>query len=403
MSHEAFHQSSLLMYDMHLFRVNSLLAICWLLFSTVSCSAQTDVEMDGVQIEPAFPNLSFQRPVDFQYPEDGTNRVFVVEQAGTIHVFEKESSVESTDIFLDIEDKVSRRGNEEGLLGLAFHPEFSANNYFYVYYSAANPRRSVVARYEVDPDNPDRALPNSETILMEIAQPYGNHNGGQISFGPDGYVYIGLGDGGSGGDPEENGQDRSTLLGSIIRIDVDNPSDGRMYGIPDDNPFVDNSEGYREEIYAYGLRNPWRFSWDAQTGQMWTGDVGQNAYEEIDIVEKGENYGWNIMEGNHCFEPDTGCDQSGLVLPVHEYPHEDGVSITGGFVYRGSDVPALAGKYIYADYASGNIWALTFDGTQAVENELLSESNLAISSFGVDRNNELYMCAFDGKIYRFMQ
>jgi glucose/arabinose dehydrogenase len=381
--------------------VHFVVAACLLLLGTVSCSAQTDVQMEGVEIQPAFPNLSFERPVDFQQPDDGTDRVFVVEQAGTIYVFENDASVESAEVFLDIEEKVSRQGNEEGLLGLAFHPQFSSNNYFYVYYSAANPRRSVVARYEVDPNNPDRALEDSETILMEIAQPYGNHNGGQISFGPDGYVYIGLGDGGSGGDPQNNGQDPSTLLGSIIRIDVDNPADGQLYGIPNDNPFVDNTEGYREEVYAYGLRNPWRFSWDAETGQMWTGDVGQNAYEEVDIVEKGENYGWNIMEGTHCYEPETGCDRSGLVLPIVEYPREEGVSVTGGFVYRGSDVPALEGKYVYADYASGKIWALTFDDKEAVENELLSNSDLAISSFGVDRESELYICAFDGKIYRF--
>lgn len=378
----------------------TLIAAC-LLFVTTSCDAQTDVETDGVQIEAAFPNLTFERPVDFQHAGDGTNRVFVVEQAGIINLFQNDTSVESAEVFLDIEEKVSRQGNEEGLLGLAFHPDFTDNNYFYVYYSAANPRRSVVARYEVDPDNPNRALENSEQVLMEIDQPYGNHNGGQISFGPDGYVYIGLGDGGSGGDPEENGQDRTTLLGSIIRIDVDNPSNGRQYGIPSDNPFAGNAEGYREEIWAYGLRNPWRFSWDAETGQMWTGDVGQNAYEEIDVIEKGENYGWDIMEASHCFEPESGCDQSGLVLPIVEYPREDGVSVTGGFVYRGSDVPALDGKYIYADYGSGKIWALTVDGKEAVENQLLSNSNLAISSFGVDQNNELYMCAFDGKIYRF--
>ncbi len=391
------------MRKLALYRARSLVAAFLLLFITVSCSAQTDVEMDGVQIEPAFPNLSFQRPVDFQYPEDGTNRVFVVEQAGTIYVFENDESVESAETFLDIVENVSRQGNEEGLLGLAFHPEYSTNRYFYVYYSAANPRRSIVARYEADPDNPNQALPGSETVLMEIPQPYGNHNGGQISFGPDGYLYIALGDGGSGGDPEENGQDRTTLLGSIIRIDVDNPSEGRMYGIPGDNPFAGNDEGYREEIYAYGLRNPWRFSWDAETGQMWTGDVGQNAYEEIDIVESGANYGWDIMEGNHCFEPKTDCDREGLVLPIIEYPRSDGVSVTGGFVYRGSDVPALQGKYIYADYASGKIWALTFEENEAVDNELLSNSDLAIASFGVDRDNELYMCAFDGKIYRFVR
>jgi glucose/arabinose dehydrogenase len=373
--------------------------------STFACSetkTQTPV-LEDVRLEQAFPNLTFERPVDLQHAGDGTERLFVLEQAGVIRVFSDEPSVTRTETFLDIRERVTRANNEEGLLGLAFHPNYSENGQFFVYYSAVGASRGVLARYQVDPDDPDRALEGSESILLEIPQPYGNHNGGQVSFGPDGYLYLALGDGGAGGDPHGHSQNRSTLLGSILRFDVDEASGGHAYGIPPDNPFVGNTEGYREEIYAYGLRNPWRFSWDARTGQLWTGDVGQDRFEEIDIIEKGKNYGWNTMEGSHCYEPPSGCDRSGLELPVLDYPREDGVSVTGGFVYRGSRVPALEGKYVYADFGTGRVWALTFDGKQAVENAVLPTRLVGIASFGVNRHAELFACVFDGKIYRFVQ
>ena len=302
------------------------------------CGAGTCAE-GGLRVEEPFPDLRFTRPVDFQIPGDGSGRIFVLEQAGIIKVFDNRSDTGSADTFLDITDRVRDQGNEEGLLGLAFHPEFATNRYFFVDYTASDPRRTVVARYDVDPSNSDRALSESETVILEVAQPYGNHNGGQIVFGPDGYLYVTLGDGGSGGDPQDNGEDPSTLLGSILRIDVDG---GSPYAIPPDNPFAGNDEGYREEIYAYGLRNPWRISFDPPTGQLWAADVGQNLYEEVHIIEAGENYGWDVMEGLHCYEPDTGCDREGLILPVWEYSHDLGISITGGFVYRG-DVGSLAG------------------------------------------------------------
>lgn len=364
--------------------------------------AQTDLEQpDGpLRLEVAFPNLSFTRPVDFQIPGDGSNRVFVVEQEGVIRVFENQSSAADAPVFLDIRDRVNDSGNEEGLLGLAFHPDYQDNGTFYVDYTASDPRRTVIARYTVDPDNPDEAVRESEEVILEVAQPYGNHNAGQIVFGPDGYLYVTLGDGGSGGDPEENGEDPTTLLGSILRIDVDRADGGRAYAVPADNPFVGNTEGYREEIYAYGLRNPWRISFDTETDRLWAGDVGQNAYEEVDIIERGENYGWDVMEGRHCHEPSSGCDQEGLVLPVWEYPHGEGRSITGGFVYRGHDAPPLVGRYVYADFVSGKIWALSYDGEEA-ENEELMDTGLGISSFGVDQNEELYVLAFDGNVYRF--
>lgn len=356
-------------------------------------------------LEPAFTELSFARPVDLQQPPEESDRLFVVEQEGRIHVFSNERSVAETEVFLDITEKVSRDGNEEGLLGLAFHPEYAQNGEFYVYYSASNPRRSVVARYRVDPNDPDRALPGSEEVIMEVEQPAGNHNGGQIGFGPDGYFYVALGDGGAANDQFGNGQDRTTLLATILRVDVDATEDGLAYAIPEDNPFAGNDEGYREEIWAWGLRNPWRFSWDPETGTMWTGDVGQNTYEEIDVVEKGANYGWPIMEGTHCFPPSESqdCDRDGLTEPIVEYGRSDGVSVTGGFVYRGERLPGLQGHYIYADYASGNVWALEQEEGTFVSNRRLMDSDLAIASFGTDRAHHLYALAFDGHIYRFAE
>lgn len=343
-------------------------------------------------LEPAFPGLSFDRPVDLQYPADGSDRLFVLEQRGAIRVFENDPQAASADIFLDIKEKVLY-GGEQGLLGLAFHPNYAENGFFFLDYTASDPRRTVIARYRVDPSNPRQADPGSEVVLLEVDQPYGNHNGGQIRFGPDGYLYISLGDGGSGGDPQGHGQNTETLLGSILRIDVDNPSAGRPYGIPPDNPFVEG--GGRPEIFAYGLRNVWRFSFDGET--LWAGDVGQNAYEEIDIIEKGKNYGWNVMEGNHCYQPSTGCRREGLEPPAWEYPHADGRSVTGGFVYRGSRLPDLRGRYIYGDYVTGRIWALD---PESRDNVLLAGTNRNISSFGLDRQGELYVLAFDGKIYQ---
>lgn len=353
------------------------------------------------QLEVAFPNLSFTRPVDLQHAGDESNRIFVVEQAGIISVFENDKDVPSMEIFMDIRNQVSDSGNEEGLLGLAFHPNYTNNGFFYVYYSASNPRRSVISQFHVDSNDSNRADLSSELILMEVGQPFSNHNGGQIAFGPDGFFYISLGDGGSGNDPLDHGQDRRTLLGTILRIDVDNPSGGQNYGIPSDNPFVGNNQGFHEEIYAYGLRNVWRFSFDFKTGWLWAADVGQSAREEINIIENGKNYGWKIMEGFICRPQTSGCNMSGLENPIWDFPRDQGRSVTGGFVYRGSGVPELLGRYIYGDFVTGRIWALNYDGANPAENTELMHTNLSISSFGIDENNELYICAFDGKIYRF--
>ncbi len=386
-----------------LHKVPLFIALLLTVITSATCAQspmQEEIGDGTVELNVAFPNLSFSRPVDLQSPRDGSDHLFVVEQAGVIRVFENRPDVGDAPVFLDIRDRVRDSGNEEGLLGLAFHPDYGRTGTFYVDYTASNPRRTVIARYRVDLSDPLRALKDSEEVVLEVAQPYGNHNGGQIVFGPDGYLYVTLGDGGSGGDPENNGQDPTTLLGSILRIDVDAAEDGLGYGIPPDNPFVGNTEGRREEIFAYGLRNPWRISFDAETDHLWAADVGQNAYEEIDIIESGLNYGWNVMEGFHCYQPSSGCDREGLVEPVAEYDHSEGSSVTGGFVYRGENIPPLVGKYTYADFVSGRIWTLDYDGTTANVSELF-DTSLSISSFGVDQDDELYLLAFDGKIYRF--
>ena len=377
------------------------IASIFLVAISVACaqteSSQPEVPAD-LRLSEAFPQLSFSRPVDLQNAGDDSNRLFVVEQRGVISVFKNEEGVMEKASFLDIESQVNDKGNEQGLLGLAFHPQYKSNGYFYVNYTASSPDRTVISRFKVSDTDPNKADKTSEVVLLEFVQPFSNHNGGQLSFGLDGFLYIAVGDGGSGGDPQEHGQNKTTLLGTILRIDIDKTEGTQNYGIPADNPFVDNTRGYRQEIYAYGLRNPWRFSFDSQTGQLWTADVGQNRYEEIDIIVKGGNYGWNTMEGAHCFQSD--CEETGLELPVWEYGRSEGVSITGGFVYRGTAIDELAGKYIYADFASGRIWSLDTPNPQNPINKELLKANLNISSFGIDQNRELYLCGFDGKIYK---
>ncbi len=369
-----------------------------LLVYVLMCAVNSYAQFD---LEKAFPNLTFVRPVDLQHPDDGSNRLFVIEQQGIVQVFENSMNVSASPVFLDISDRVNDSGNEEGLLGLAFNPDYAANGFFYVNYTASNPDRTVIARYSVKPDDGTAALKDSEFIILEVSQPFPNHNGGQLAFGPDGYLYIGLGDGGFAGDPFGIGQNPGTVLGAMLRIDVDSQSPDGNYGIPPDNPFAGNSAGFKEEIYAYGLRNPWRFSFDSVTGNLWVADVGQDTIEEIDIVESGGNYGWNIIEGSSCFNPPSGCSITGLKKPVWEYDHSLGASVTGGYVYRGTLVPELKGRYIYTDFVSGRIWSLEYDGVNTPVNTQLIDSDLSIASLGVDRENELYFLAFDGKIYRF--
>ncbi len=355
----------------------------------------------GTQV--AFPNMTFSLPVELVNAGDGTNRIFVVTQKGKIYVFPNSPTASNPKIFLDISDSASQGGGEMGLLGLAFHPSYSNNRYFYVDYTTqVSPLRSKISRFQTSASNPDSAVRNSELVLLTVIQPFTNHNGGRLAFGPDGYLYISLGDGGSGGDPNNNAQNRSVLLGKILRINIDSSSGGNNYSIPVTNPFYNNTQGWRQEIFAYGLRNPWKFSFDIPSGRIWAGDVGQNTWEEIDILQIGKNYGWRIMEGFACYNPPINCDTTGLTMPIWTYPRTEGVSVTGGYVYRGPTVPSLTGKYVYADFGSGRIWALTYNGINPAVNELVFDSPISISSFGVDQNNELYICEYSpsGKIYK---
>lgn len=347
-------------------------------------------------LQNAFTNLSFSSPVFLTHAGDSTDRIFIVEQSGIIKVFPNSSNALLAKEFLDFSDSVAS-GGEMGLLGLAFHPDYENNGYFYVNYTANNPRRTIIARFQVT-NNPDSADKDSKTELLVFNQPYSNHNGGWIGFGPnDGYLYIGTGDGGSGGDPQNNGQSITTMLGKILRIDVDG---GTPYAIPATNPFYDSTGNVVREIYAWGLRNPWRCSFDPETGWLWAGDVGQGAWEEIDIVENGKNYGWRCYEGTHTYNS-SGCNYPEYIDPIWEYGHSPECSITGGYVYRGPGVPSLVGKYIYGDYCSSKIWALEYDGITPTVNQYLLNATGNITSFGVDQQNELYITSFNGNIYRF--
>ncbi|MFC5410312.1 PQQ-dependent sugar dehydrogenase [Larkinella bovis] len=354
----------------------------------------------GWKVENAFPNVSFNRPVEFTVPNDGSNRVFVLEQEGKIRVFANHSATRTAPVFLDLTRKVSSEG-EMGLLGLAFHPDFKQNGYFYVYYTKRNPLESVIARYQATTPGLTTVNPATETVLLRFDQPYDNHNGGKIAFGPDGFLYIGTGDGGAWGDQHNNAQNRASWLGKILRIDIDKTDKG-MYGIPGDNPFAGNREGYREELYAYGLRNPWRFSFDRKTGQLWVGDVGQNEFEEIDLITKGGNYGWRLKEAVRCYNPRNDCDSGNLIEPVHHYPRTEGTSITGGVVYRGSRLPALQGKYLYADFTTGNVWALTAENGRKTDNQRLMAGAGPISAFGEDAAGEVYLLDHQGTIKRLV-
>jgi glucose/arabinose dehydrogenase len=351
-------------------------------------------------LQNAFPNLTFSNPVFLTSAGDSTDRVFVVQQSGIIKVFQNDGSTNIAKTFLDITDRVVS-GGEMGLLGLAFHPDYKNNGYFYVNYTTTTPyMRTVIARFQVT-SNPDSADKNSELQILTYKQPFSNHNCGWLGFRPsDGYLYIGVGDGGSGGDPNNYAQNIDSLLGKILRIDIDNPDSVRNYGIPPDNPFVDSTGAVRKEIFAWGMRNPWRDSFDPVTDWFWCADVGQGAWEEIDIIENGKNYGWRCYEGTHPYNT-SGCDYPEYIDPIWEYPHGAECSITGGYVYRGPDVPQLQGKYIYGDYCSAKIWSLEYDGISPPTNTYLLNAPSSLLSFGVSQNNELFILCSNGKIYKF--
>lgn len=344
-------------------------------------------------MENAFAKLRFRRPLVLAYPPDGTDRIVVVEQDGVVHIFENRSDVAKTTVALDIRAKVRRNHEEEGLLGLAFHPKFRDNREVFLQYSAT-PRRNVISRFRMDAER-TKIVPEPEEVILEIAQPFGNHNGGMIDFGPDGHLYIALGDGGAAADPFDNGQNGKTLLGKILRIDVDRKEAGKAYAIPVDNPFVGKA-GFRPEVWAWGLRNVWRFSFDRKSGALWAGDVGQNTWEEVDVIEKGKNYGWAFREGNHPFKRGG----KGPFEPaVWEHDREEARSITGGYVYRGKRHKELEGVYLYGDYETGLIWGLRYDGERVTDHRKIAEST-EISTFGEDRDGEVYFTSFDGHIYR---
>jgi glucose/arabinose dehydrogenase len=364
-------------------------------------ATQRTLQETAYKLTLAFPELTFDMPVELTSPNDNKDLIYLVEQKGRIMVYPNRRDVGESTVFLDIVRKVDS-GGEKGLLGLAFHPDYQRNGYFYVNYTRSSPLQTVISRFKLSDDDPLRADPKSEEILLTYAQPYSNHNGGKIAFGKDGYLYISAGDGGSGGDPGNNGQDRKEFLGKILRIDVNKPSGNKKYSIPPDNPFIGNKAGYREEIYAFGLRNVWRFNFDYETQQLWAGDVGQNELVEIDIIEKGGNYGWRIMEAQDCFKM-PNCNKDGLILPVWSYRQGSatGKSVTGGFVCRDRNLPGLYGKYVYGDYVSGNIWALTYSGKRAVKNNLIARLSDGLSSFGEDSKKNLYVLAYSsGKVYR---
>jgi glucose/arabinose dehydrogenase len=371
-----------------------------LLLLLVACkpgtaAAQAEADLPALALTQVATGL--QSPTAIVHAGDGSSRLFVLEQPGRIRVIVDGELL--SEPFLDISGQISA-GGERGLLGLAFHPDYAENGQFFIDYTDAA-GHTVVARYRVSTEDPNRADPASAGEVLRVEQPFANHNGGQLGFGPDGYLYVSLGDGGSGGDPQDNGQSLGTLLGTILRLDVDGTE---PYAVPADNPFVDR-EGARPEIWAYGLRNPWRFSFDRQSGDLWIADVGQNVWEEINLQPAdsggGENYGWRLMEGAHCFQPAEGCDREGLTLPVLEYDHDQGCSVTGGYRYRGSAIGGLVGVYTFADYCSGVIWgAQEGEDGSWTSSELLS-SGFRVSAFGEDEGGELYLADHGGgTVYR---
>ena len=354
-------------------------------------------QLANLRVEPTLDSRSFEAPTNLVQAQDG--RALVAEQAGLIRAFDglRRDDVAARE-FLDITERVNSRRSEEGLLGMALGPD--DDSLLYVHYSASNPRRSVVSRFNISPDG-SSADPESELVILEIGQPYANHNGGQLAFGPDGYLYIGLGDGGSAGDPLGSGQDTSTLLGAILRIDVSQAAPARPYTVPLDNPFA--AGGGRGEIWAYGLRNPWRFSFDRATGELWAGDVGQNRWEEIDLIRRGANYGWNVLEGNHCFGTRGACQRVGMEPPVWEYSLDgEPCSVIGGYVYRGSLIPWLHGAYVYGDYCSGDVFGLRYVGGRVVDRRQLVDTDLRIMSFAQDNDGELYLLSQKSGIYRLV-
>ncbi len=369
-------------------------------FSNVKWSGWDEVDDKG-KVQPL-------RPIIITNPGDGTNRVVVAMQQGQIHIIPNNPKAEKSKIFLDISSKVRYidKENEEGLLGLAFHPDYKKNGEFFAYYTVKHtPHLCVISRLKVSKDNPDQADPAYEEVLMEIPHPFWNHKGGTLAFGPDGCLYCAIGDGGDGNDPYNNGQNLGTLLGKIIRIDVNKKDTGMKYSIPKDNPFLGQKAA--PEIFAYGFRNVWRMAFDKVSGNLWAADVGQNLWEEINIVKKGGNYGWALREGAHPFGNVESKSTQNLIDPIYEYDHQVGKSITGGLVYRGKKIPELEGHYLYADYISGKVYALNYDHktNKVLGNYSIPSPMFPIITFGEDEEGEVYFAVVtaNGKgIYKLL-
>ena len=391
--------------------MRSLLALLLLVFPAAAPASQPLIELTD-----PFPNLSFSLPVDMQSPDDGSGLLYVVEKGGRVRVFENDSMATTAATFVDITARVSTSG-EQGLLGMAFDPDYATNRFFYLNYSVANPRRQRVGRFVAT--TPTSADPNSEVVLFEgdpALAAFTNHNAGGLAFGPaegpggERYLYVTMGDGGGGNDPQSNGQNPATLLGSIVRLDVSGGglpldcADAGMATVPPDNPLVDGPAGNCDEIFAYGFRNPWRITLDEPTGGLWVGDVGQSSWEEVDLLEPGGNFGWRMFEGNHCTGLDHPCDPAGKVFPVLEYDHTSGnCSITGGYVYRGAGIPDLQGWYVYADWCSGSIWAFDPADPGGTNSLLESFAAFSLTTFGLDESGELYALAEAGKIRKVVR
>jgi len=405
---------------------------CCILAVVFTANAQP---LPQIELKQVFTNLQIDRPIWMSEATDGSGRLFFVAQSGKILIVKKGSDGGDAKEFLNIEDRHPYFENEDGLMSIAFHPGFKTNGLFYIYYNQKNPAdqhsqpqnypfRSVISEFKVSATDPDKADLNSERILFEVPQPFSNHKGGELAFGPDGYLYLALGDGGSGNDPFGSGQNTATLLAKMLRIDVNSRTttgSGQRahelnYGIPSDNPFVNEPDmggsGARKEIFAYGLRNAWRYSFDRQTGDLWAGDVGQDLWEEVDLITNGGNYGWSVREGTHHFKPGPAGAQ--YAEPVMEYPHKSnllpqslfpdhptGNCVIGGYVYRGKQFPALDGIYIYADYSPGIIYGFRYDRDAhkvTAEGTLLNQKK-AVFSFAEDADGELYVLTQDGIIY----